>query len=100
VLHEYLRLTRGVKRPRDGFSLRAESFFNVATEIENLDAEPSFGPTVIDSYGERYTNSHMVSLSWRCYSNGLAGKAFTFWTSRKRHSRLSGSLPFCHACMT
>src|ERR1700676_2231637 len=29
VLHEYLRLVKGVKRPRDGFFLRAESLFNV-----------------------------------------------------------------------
>ena len=33
-LHEYLRLAKGFKRPRDGYFLRAESFFNVATEIE------------------------------------------------------------------
>lgn len=50
VLHEYLRVAKGVKRPRDGFFLRAESFFNVATEIENLDAAPG-GPPVINSYG-------------------------------------------------
>jgi predicted ATPase len=31
----------GVKRPRDGFFLRTESFFNIATEIEKLDAKPS-----------------------------------------------------------
>lgn len=51
VLHGYLRIAKGVKRPRDGYFLRAESFFNVATEIERLDAEPSFGPPVIASYG-------------------------------------------------
>src|SRR6267154_1234643 len=50
-LHEYLRIAKGIRRPRDGFFLRAESFFNVATEIENLDAEPSPGPPVINSYG-------------------------------------------------
>lgn len=48
-LHEYLRIIRGVRRPRDGFFLRAESFFNVATEIENLEREG--GPGLIDSYG-------------------------------------------------
>lgn len=46
-----LTLIKGVRRPRDSFFLRAESFFNVATEIERLDAEPSFAPPVIDSYG-------------------------------------------------
>lgn len=50
-LHQYLTLVKGVRRPRDGFFLRAESFFNVATEIERLDRGPSFGARVIDSYG-------------------------------------------------
>ena len=50
-LHEYLRIAKGFRKPRDGFFLRAESFFNVATEIENLDAEPAPAPPVIASYG-------------------------------------------------
>jgi len=50
-LHEYLRLIKSVQRPRDGFFLRAESLFNVATEIENLDREQTPAPRVIDSYG-------------------------------------------------
>lgn len=49
-LHEYLRVVKGIRRPHDGFFLRAESFFNVATEIEKLDVEPG-GPKIIDSYG-------------------------------------------------
>lgn len=36
-LHRFLRVARGIARPRDGFFLRAESFFNVATEIEKLE---------------------------------------------------------------
>jgi predicted ATPase len=35
-LHEVLRLVRGMRRERDGFFLRAESLYNVATEIERL----------------------------------------------------------------
>lgn len=50
-LHRYLRVAKGVRRPLTGFFLRAESFFNVATEIEKLDSEPSFGPPLINSYG-------------------------------------------------
>ncbi|KAA8998217.1 AAA family ATPase [Affinibrenneria salicis] len=50
-LSRYLRVGKGIRRAKDGFFLRAESFFNVATEIEHLDAEPSFGPPVINSYG-------------------------------------------------
>lgn len=63
-LHEFLRIAKGFKRPRDGFFLRAESFFNVATEIENLDAEPSFGPPVISSFGGRslHEQSHGESF--------------------------------------
>jgi predicted ATPase len=49
-LHEYVRVVRGTRRPRTGFFLRAESFFNVATHIEDLDKEPG-GPSIIDSYG-------------------------------------------------
>jgi predicted ATPase len=63
-LHQYLRVAKGVKRPRNGFFLRAESFFNVATEIERLDSEPSSGPPVIDSYGGRslHEQSHGESF--------------------------------------
>jgi len=64
VLHEYLRLVKGVRRPRDGFFLRAESLFNVATEIENLDAVPASGPPIINSYGYRslHEQSHGESF--------------------------------------
>lgn len=63
-LHEYLRIGKSVRRPRDGFFLRAESFFNVATEIERLDAEPSFSRPVIDSYGGKslHEQSHGESF--------------------------------------
>ena len=50
-LHEYLRLVKPPRRARDGFFLRAESMFNVASEIEALDKEPSSGPPIINSYG-------------------------------------------------
>ena len=50
-LHRFIRPVRGRARPRDGYFLRAESYFNVATEIERLDSEPSFGPPIIESYG-------------------------------------------------
>ena len=64
VLHEYLRIAKGVQRPKDGFFLRAESFFNVATEIESLDSEPASGPPIISSYGGRslHEQSHGESF--------------------------------------
>ncbi len=46
-----LVLRRGTSKPRGGFFLRAESFYNVASEIDRLDAEPSFDPKIIDAYG-------------------------------------------------
>jgi len=63
-LHEYIRIGKGIEKPRDGYFLRAESFFNVATEIERLDAEPSFAPPLIDSYGGRslHEQSHGESF--------------------------------------
>jgi predicted ATPase len=63
-LHEYLRIAKGVRRPRDGFFLRAESFFNVATEIERLDEEPFGGPPIINAYGGRslHEQSHGESF--------------------------------------
>jgi predicted ATPase len=63
-LYQYLSLTRGSQRPRDGFFLRAESFFNLATEIEHLDSVPAFAPPIIDSYGGRslHEQSHGESF--------------------------------------
>jgi predicted ATPase len=57
-LADALRLVRSVRRPRTGFFLRAESFYNAATAIENL------GPEVMASYGGRslHEQSHGESF--------------------------------------
>jgi predicted ATPase len=62
-LHDYIRIARSTRRPLNGFFLRAESFFNLATEIERLDAEPG-GRKIISSYGERslHEQSHGESF--------------------------------------
>ncbi|MBG9544303.1 AAA family ATPase [Cytobacillus firmus] len=52
ILGEYLKVIKGVDRPSDGFFLRAESFYNVASNIEEMDSEGG-GPKVIDSFGGR-----------------------------------------------
>jgi predicted ATPase len=59
-----MRISRGIKRPKDGYFLRAESFFNVASEIEILDSEPGFGPPVKNSYGGKslHAQSHGESF--------------------------------------
>lgn len=49
-LYQYLTVTRS-DYPRDGFFLRAESFYNVATNIDEMDEIPGAGGSVVASYG-------------------------------------------------
>lgn len=63
-LYRYLTVIKGVKRPQDGFFLRAESFYNVATEIDRLnEIKTSQGP-LINSYGGKslHNQSHGESF--------------------------------------
>ena len=46
-----ITLVKGYRRPRDGFFLRAESFYNAASYIDELDEQPAPSPRVIASYG-------------------------------------------------
>lgn len=50
-LYRHITVGKGVKRHRDGFFLRAESFYNVASNIDELDSSPGLGGPIIDSYG-------------------------------------------------
>ncbi|MBR2567650.1 MAG: AAA family ATPase [Paenibacillus sp.] len=63
-LHEYMRLVRGVSKPKDGFFFRAESYYNLATNIDEMDREWSFGPPIKDSYGGKslHEQSHGESF--------------------------------------
>jgi predicted ATPase len=65
-LHEYIRLSKGTKKPRDGFFLRAESFFNVATAIDKIDEDPFpfSAPPLINTYGGKslHEQSHGESF--------------------------------------
>lgn len=61
-LHRYITAVRGVRRPKDGFFLRAESFYNLATEVDRLDKG---GPVnLVDSYGGKslHEQSHGESF--------------------------------------
>lgn len=77
VLHQYLRLSRGMNRRTDGYFLRSESFFNVSTEIEKLDAEPGGGSRVIDGYGgvSLHEQSHGEAF-WSVFLNRFQGNGF------------------------
>jgi predicted ATPase len=68
-LHEALTLVKGVRRAKDGFFLRAESFFNVATEIENLGVGDSYGGRSLheQSHGEAF----FALMTNRFGGNGL-----------------------------
>lgn len=52
-LYEHLRLIKTFTRPRDGYFLRAESFYNAASYIDGLDEINAPTPPIIDSYGGR-----------------------------------------------
>jgi len=63
-LWKNIRLTKSFRKPKDGFFLRAESFYNVASNIDELDEEPGFGPPIKNSYGGHslHTQSHGESF--------------------------------------
>jgi predicted ATPase len=63
-LDECLRMARAPASPGDSYFLRAESFYNVASEIERLDKEPYGGPPIIGAYGGKslHEQSHGESF--------------------------------------
>lgn len=80
-LHDYLTVSRGYKRHTDGFFLRAESFYNVATNLDELDLEPALKlpklPKLISNYGgvslhkQSHGESFMALVENRFRGNGL-----------------------------
>lgn len=75
-LYKSLRLTRNIQRERTGFFLRAESFYNVATNIDDLDQD-SGGPKLIQAYGgkslhgQSHGESFLSLVIHRFSGNGL-----------------------------
>jgi predicted ATPase len=69
LLHQYITTSRGTHRHTDGFFLRSESFFNVATEIEHLN--------VIEYYGgvSLHEQSHGESF-WSVFEHRFGGNGF------------------------
>jgi predicted ATPase len=68
-LHDFLRIARGWRKPKDGFFLRAESFYNVATAVDNLGVEDSYGGRSLHarSHGEAF----LALLTHRFRGQGL-----------------------------
>ncbi|WP_407314104.1 AAA family ATPase [Desulfosporosinus sp. SB140] len=73
-LNNYIKVVEGTQRPRDGFFLRAESFYNFASTIDDLDSEPG-GPPIIKSYGgiSLHEQSHGESF-FALFQNRFGGK--------------------------
>lgn len=78
-LDSCLRLSRTASQPGDSYFLRAESFYNVATEIERLDKEPGAGPSIIGAYGGRslHEQSHGESF-FALFENRFRGMGLYF----------------------
>lgn len=76
-LDQYLRLVKGTHQAKDSFFFRAETFYNVATHIEELDSQPAFSPPIIDSYGgkslheQSHGESFFATFVERFQGNGL-----------------------------
>lgn len=77
-LYRHLTVERSARHPSDGFFLRAESFYNVATELENLDQDYGFHlPTVGPAYGgsrlheQSHGQSFFSLLTHRLHGDGV-----------------------------
>ena len=67
-LHEWLRLSKGVPKPRDNYFLRAESFFNVASYMDEVGYTDGYGGSLHErSHGE----SFMAVLLHKLRGNGI-----------------------------
>jgi predicted ATPase len=75
-LAKAILLVRGTRRPKDGFFLRAESYFNVGTEIERLDSGEG-GEKIVDSFGgvsiheQSHGESFLRLATHRFHGNGF-----------------------------
>lgn len=77
-LSNNIRLSRGIKRPKDGYFLRAESFYNVASNIDYLDSiMPGIAPPIKNSYGGKslHKQSHGESF-WSLINTRFRGNGF------------------------
>lgn len=80
-LHNFLKIKKGLKRPRDNYFFRAESFYNVATAIEQLDEEAEkyggYGKPIASFFGgkslheQSHGESFFTLLTKRFVGNGL-----------------------------
>lgn len=68
-LNEYLQLVRSGIRPRDGYFLRAESFYNVASAADDYGVTPWYGGQSL--HGQSHGESFMALVLNRLKGKGL-----------------------------
>jgi len=68
-LHDYITIERGVLHPRDGFFLRAESFYNVASYIDRLRVERAYGGKSL--HGQSHGEAFLSLLAHRFQGDGV-----------------------------
>lgn len=78
-LYKHIRIARGTRRPKDGFFLRAESFYNVSTKMGEL-AKNDYGgydPGFLEGYGGKFLHeqshgeSFLAIIQNRFWGNGV-----------------------------
>src|ERR1700691_5137632 len=68
-LSDYICLERGVLHPSDGFFLRAESFYNVATKIDELGVARAYGDRSL--HGQSHGEAFLALLQHRLQGDGV-----------------------------
>lgn len=70
-LHRFLRLVRGYRRHRTGFFLRAESYFNVGTVLEQMPEILQGFYGGISPHEQSHGESFLMLVRSRFWANGL-----------------------------
>lgn len=70
-LSQYLKPIKSYKRPKDGYFLRAESFYNVATYMDSLIPPPVQGYGGKSLHQQSHGESFMAVISNKLRGNGL-----------------------------
>lgn len=75
-LDEHIKLIKGVRLPKDGFFFRAESFYNVASNIDYLDSIDRSRPSFLNMYGGKslHAQSHGESF-FSIFVNKFSGSS-------------------------
>lgn len=71
ILHEYIRIARSAPRQKDGFFLRSESFYNVATNIDQIEIDDD---RMLRNYGgiSLHEQSHGEAF-WALFMHRFSG---------------------------